>query len=108
MSATTSRTLEDRMAGIKRMIRALDRDLAEWEPDDLIILADLEAELRRVRGAAVLGMREHGITDKQIGDALNITQQAVSKRWPGGGRYVGAAGRYRKQPGDTNEPARTT
>lgn len=105
MSATTSRTLEDRMAGIKRMIRALDRDLAEWEPDDLIILADLESELQRVRGAAVLGMREHGVTDRQIGDALNITQQAVSKRWPGGGRYVGAAGRYRQPRENTNNAA---
>jgi hypothetical protein len=82
------------------MIRALPRNPAEWDPDQLYLLDHLADDIAYARTQAILGMREHGTTDKQIADALGISQQAVSKRWPGGGRYVGAAGRYR-QSGET-------
>lgn len=96
MTPITTRTLGDRMSGIRRMIRALANNPAEWEVEDLATLANLEFWIAHVRTLAVHGLRDQGITDGQIGEALGITQQAVSKRWPGGGRYVGAAGRYRR------------
>jgi DNA-binding NarL/FixJ family response regulator len=95
MRATTDRTLYNRASGICRMIAALGQDPTEWEPMDLEKLSLMEEMIAKVREKAVIGMRESGVTDKQIGEALGITQQAVSKRWPGGGRYVGVAGRYR-------------
>lgn len=98
MASTTTRTLQDRMAGAHRFVRALSRDTSEWEPADLVKLQELADQVELVRTQAVLGMRQHGATDRQIADALGISRQAVSKRWPGGGRYVGAAGRYRVTP----------
>lgn len=95
MGATTERSLQDRAGGIRRMIRGLARDPNEWDPDLLDIFTDLQHELSASRDRAVIACRENGATDTDIGRALGITQQAVSKRWPGGGRYVGAAGRYR-------------
>ena len=95
MTTTTHRTLDDRLGGVARFVRALDRTPDEWEPEHLTQLDHLEQLVREVRSNVVYGMREHGVTDSQIAQALGITQQAVSKRWPGGGKYQGAAGRYR-------------
>lgn len=95
MGATTQRSLQDRAGGIRRMIRGLSRDTAEWDPDQLAVFTDLQHELSASRDRAVFACRTNGATDAEIGRALGVTQQAVSKRWPGGGRYVGAAGRYR-------------
>lgn len=81
------------------MINALGRDPSEWDLDDLDALVVLQHEISAARDRAVYALREHGTTDRQIGEKLGITQQAVSKRWPGGGRYVGAAGRYRRPAG---------
>lgn len=95
MGATTQRSLDDRLGGVRRFVQALGRNPEEWEPEHLAELRRIELDVAHVRTQVVYGMREHSYTDKQIGEALGITQQAVSKRWPGGGRFVGAAGRYR-------------
>lgn len=95
MATKSQRTLQDRMAGVRRFAVALGNDPTEWEPDDLVTLQLLEGVIREVRTKAVLGLRSTGYTDGEIASALGITQQAVSKRWPGGGKYQGAAGRYR-------------
>jgi DNA-directed RNA polymerase specialized sigma subunit len=78
------------------MIRALSRELNEWDTDHLVVLSTMEVAIDEVRSQVIYGMREQGITDTQIAQALGVTQQAVSKRWPGGGKYQGAAGRYRR------------
>lgn len=105
MTTTTTRTVIDRLMGIQRQLRALGRDPGEWDPMDFAYLSTLHDDIDRIRAMIVEGLRESGITDKQIGEALGITQQAVSKKWPGGGRFVGAAGRYRStQPATTEEP----
>lgn len=103
MSATTTRSLADRAGAATRMIRALSNDVTEWEPSDLHRISQMEEQLRELRTAVVHGLRTAGFTDSQIAAELGITQQAVSKRWPGGGRYVGAAGRYRTQDTTTQE-----
>jgi hypothetical protein len=95
MSTTTVRSTDDRIGGIVRMIRALGRDGTEWELSDLRRIADIEDHLFTARDRAIGALRDSGHTDGQIAEALGVTRQAVSKRWPGGGRYVGAAGRYR-------------
>ena len=95
MASTSPRTLNDRAGGVRRFLRSLANDPTEWELDQLSVIEELQAELDRVRTVAILGLRESGHTDAQIADTLGVTRQAVSKRWPGGGRFVGAAGRYR-------------
>lgn len=102
MSTTSTRSLADRAGAAKRMIRALAKDPTEWDPVDLARITSLETDLQILRSLVVHALRDTGYTDGQIGEAMGISQQAVSKRWPGGGRYVGAAGRYRTpQPNTT-------
>ena len=95
MTATTTRTLYDRQQAVIRQLRALGRNPAEWEPLDLALIAQIEAQIEILRDRVVIGLRDSGATDAEIGAAMGVTRQAVSKRWPGGGRFVGAAGRYR-------------
>lgn len=95
MTTTTTRTIDDRCRAIGRQVIALTRNPAEWSPDDLYWLTRLEHLIESARDEAVLGLRDSGHTDSDIAAAMGVTRQAVSKRWPGGGRYVGAAGRYR-------------
>jgi DNA-directed RNA polymerase specialized sigma subunit len=99
MATTTTRTLDDRVAGIVRQIQALTRDGSEWDPSAMILIQVLKGAVDEARDRAVYAMRDHGTTDSEIAQALGVSQQAVSKRWPGGGRYVGAAGRYRQPKG---------
>jgi hypothetical protein len=103
MKASRPRTLADRVEGVIRQIEALTRDPSEWDPSDLAVFGRLGGAVEHGFDQAVCALRDHGATDAQIAEALNITRQAVSKRWPGGGRYVGAAGRYRK-PADSGSP----
>lgn len=101
MKTTTTRTTQDRLDGIVRQVSALGRDRSEWELDDLDRLTQLRHLVSGRLHDAVYSLRDAGYTDTEIGRRLGTTQQAVSKRWPGGGRYVGAAGRYRKPDADT-------
>lgn len=102
MTTTTQRTVADRLAAIRRMIRSLGCDPSEWDVGDLVNLVDLRNDVGDAMTRAVRALRDQGITDGEIGRVLGISQQAVSKRWPGDGRYVGAAGRYRT-PRDTGD-----
>ena len=97
MSETTKTPREtgDLAAGAARIVRSLGRRICQEDPADLLYLVELEQAARSALDAAVLAQRERGATDGQIAEALGVSRQAVSKRWPGGGRYRGAAGRYR-------------
>lgn len=95
MASTSTRSLADRAGAAKRMIKALANDPTEWDAQDLTRINSLETDLQILRSLVVTALRTNGTTDQQIAEALGISRQAVSKRWPGGGRYVGAAGRYR-------------
>jgi FixJ family two-component response regulator len=103
MAWPTKGTLDDKLGGARRFVTALGKDPSEWDAEYLPKLDELEQLVRDIRATVIYGMREQGTTDKQIAQALGITQQAVSKRWPGGGRYVGAAGRYRKTTTTTGD-----
>jgi hypothetical protein len=84
----TPREIGDVASGICRLVRAMAR---RFEPDaDPRLGGDppgLE-DFRRIRDAwdetldrIVPMLREQGYSDREIGEALGITQQAVSKRW---------------------------
>jgi hypothetical protein len=103
MRARTTKTLHERIKGATRFVYALGNDNGEWELTELTNLQILEATVEHVRSRAVYSLRDAGYSDGQIGEALGVTRQAVSKRWPGGGRYVGAAGRYRTGTHTTRE-----
>jgi hypothetical protein len=95
------RTLDDRYGGVKRQLRSMLHAIGhEEDPQELAKILELQRLLEDGLGEAVRNMRDHGATDADIGAALGVTRAAVSKRWPGGGRYVGAAGRYRKPASD--------
>ena len=79
------------------MVAALIRRVAAEDPESLLYLAELREQLDAGMAMAVPAMRENGATDDEIARVFGVTRQAVSKRWPGGGRYVGAAGRYRNR-----------
>lgn len=103
---STTRTLEDRFGGIKRFTRSFLSSIGhEGDPPDLAKILELQRMLDDGLSQAVYDMRDHGATDGQIAEALGVSRAAVSKRWPGGGRYVGAAGRYRKTPEDQTQGA---
>lgn len=102
MTTATLRTASDRIAAVKRMIRALGRDPSEWDVGDLAWLRSIHSVVEDATSRAVSALRDNGITDEEIAGVLCVSRQAVSKKWPGGGRYVGAAGRYRT-PRDTGD-----
>jgi hypothetical protein len=95
VSTTTTRTIEDRAGAVCRMLEPLARDIGYSDPSDLLWLVNIGRRADQLLGAAVRCQRDMGYNDGEIAEALGVTRQAVSKRWPGGGRYVGAGGRYR-------------
>lgn len=64
------------------MIRALGQRCADDDPDTLILLREIEAELEQAWRVAVEGMRAAGHSDRVIAGELGVTRQAVEKRWP--------------------------
>jgi hypothetical protein len=78
----TLRETADVAAGIRRMVRALGRRLAQGDPADLLVVRDLQADLDEVWREAIAGMRDAGFSDGEIGAVLGVTGQAVNKRWP--------------------------
>ena len=93
---STLRTLDDRQGGIARQLRSFGSDIGQSDPHDLRRLTDLSVYCMGLLDQAVRAMRDNGYSDTDIASGLGVTRAAVSKRWPGGGRYVGAAGRFRK------------
>ena len=66
----------------KRMIRKLGERIAQEDPEDLRLLVELDQVLERAWGVAVAGIRRSGATDREIGEVLGTTKQAVQQRWP--------------------------
>ena len=93
---STLRTLEDRYGGIRRQLVRLVEAIGDEDPSALQLITELRDVLDDGLGDAVHKMRHNGYSDGEIGLALGVSRSAVSHRWPGDGRYVGAAGRFRQ------------
>jgi len=65
-----------------RIVRALGDRLADADPSDASLLMVVERELMGAWARAVAGWRASGFSDSDIGEALDVTKQAVQKRWP--------------------------
>lgn len=76
------RETPDVVAGACRFIQAIGRRIACEDPDDLAYLVTLDQELRQAWAAAVAGIRQSGFTDREIGQVLGTSRQAVEQRWP--------------------------
>lgn len=76
------RETSDCNGGVKRMIKKLGERIAQEDPEDLRHLLDLETELQRAWAVAVAGIRRSGASDRDIGEVLGTTKQAVQQRWP--------------------------
>jgi hypothetical protein len=88
--------------GIRAMILSLGKRVGEGE-GDLTLLVGLEPVLEQAIAQTVARLRANGMTDGQIGELLGRSRQAVSQKWPAGGRYRGAAGRYRRRKDEEDE-----
>jgi hypothetical protein len=67
---------------IRRLIRALGKRISTEDPESLELLAALDVELRVAWRVAIAGLRRSGFTDREIGQVLGTTRQAVEQRWP--------------------------
>lgn len=67
-----------------RLIRAVGRRIADEDTDGLELLTALDEALQAAWRDAIGGQRRT-YTDGEIGRAVGITKQAVSKRWPRAG-----------------------
>jgi hypothetical protein len=96
------RSTRELIGGIRRQIRALGERVGNGETDgdgeeELAFFKELEEELHQAMAKAVERMREMGVTDGELAAMLGVSRQAISKRWPGHGRHLGAAGRFRRK-----------
>jgi DNA-binding NarL/FixJ family response regulator len=64
------------------MIKSIGARAAVEDPDTLDFLLGLEKELREAWRVAITGLRASGFTDRQIGEQLGTSRQAVEQRWP--------------------------
>lgn len=62
---------------IGRMIQAAGVRCADYDPDQLPRLLGLRYRIDEAMVTAIAGMRLQGVTWQVIGDALNVTRQAV-------------------------------
>lgn len=75
------RETPDVAAAVKRMIRAIGRRVGQEDPSSLASLVMLEDALARAWRDAVNDLRGAGFSDREIGEALGVSQQAVQQRW---------------------------
>lgn len=79
------------IGGVRRLIRACGRRVADGDPDDLARLVALRSELDVAIQTAVTGLRRDWTWDR-IGEATGTTRQAALMKWGQVARDAGAAG----------------
>ena len=65
-----------------RLVRAIGRRVGQEDATSLESLVIVERALGDAWRDAVTELRRAGTSDREIGEALGVTQQAVNKRWP--------------------------
>ena len=75
------RETPDYCKALRRMVLAAGRRVGQEDPSSLENLVMLEDALARAWHQAVNDLRAAGNSDRMIGEALGITQQAVQQRW---------------------------
>jgi hypothetical protein len=68
-------------AATARMIRAVGRRVAWDDPEQLAHLKQLQDELDAAWRVAIDGLRGHQFSDRMIGEALGVSQPAVTMKW---------------------------
>jgi hypothetical protein len=65
-----------------RLIKAVGKRVATEDPDGLACLAALGESLAEAWRCAIDGLRASGFSDREIGEQLGTSRQAVEQRWP--------------------------
>jgi hypothetical protein len=68
---------------LRRVLKAFSRRIAVGDIDALTDLNNLAAELETAMRDAVVGLRQHGYSWTDIGNATGTTRQAAHQRWGG-------------------------
>jgi hypothetical protein len=77
------RETDDVAEAVVRLTGAVGRRVAAEDADGLVYLLQIELALKEAFATAVLGLREQGFSDADIGRELGgISRQAVAQRWP--------------------------
>jgi DNA-binding NarL/FixJ family response regulator len=76
------RETDDVAEAVVRLVAAVGKRISTEDPDALVYLETIETALKDAFQVAVLGLREHGFSDADIGRELGVTRQAVAQRWP--------------------------
>jgi hypothetical protein len=67
---------------VRRIVRAVGDHIAQEDPESLPLLLEIESAVKEAYATAIAGMRHSGFTDREIGEVLGTTRQAVEQRWP--------------------------
>jgi hypothetical protein len=76
------RETPDVTAAVRRLVCALGKRIATEDPEALELLLALDDDLREAWRVAITGLRGSGFLDREIGEVLGCSRQAVEQRWP--------------------------
>ncbi len=63
---------------------AVGKRVATEDPQDLVYIVKLEQAVKEAKVVAVRGLQQTGYSNRQIGEVLGVTRQAIALQWPGG------------------------
>jgi hypothetical protein len=69
-------------AAVGRQVDALAERTRTEDPDALLLLLALDEKLADAFRVTVAGLRASGFLDREIGEQLGVSRQAVEQKWP--------------------------
>ena len=78
------RETPDVVAATRRLIQSIGKRISTEDPDDLTLLVELDRDLHEAWQVAIAGLRHSGFLDREIGEVLGCSRQAIEQRWPRG------------------------